>query len=68
MRPTTTIDMEKDIVRWLRNETGLGLMTLTRCFREFVEALKRRPHPKMDVGLRMKIEWEEYDQRNPSNE
>lgn len=55
--------MEKDIVRWLRNETGLGLMDLTLYFREFVAALKRMPHPKMDVGLRMKIEWEEYDQR-----
>lgn len=57
-------DTKLNIVKQLRQETGMGMMDLTKAFDVFLDALKHRPYI-MDVGHRLKFVWEPYDMRKP---
>lgn len=57
------IETKKQIVLALREETGCGMMCITRCLDSLIEALKHPPVLKMDIGYRLNMKWEEYDMR-----
>lgn len=48
---------------YIREETGCGMALISQCLDEMIKNLKNRPHPKMDVGQVLKMEWQEYDLR-----
>lgn len=60
-------DTKLNIMKQLRQETGMGMMDLTNAFDMFLKALKHHPHT-MDVGHRLKFVWEPYDMRKPKDD
>lgn len=46
-------NIELDIVKKLRDETGLGMMELNSAFNTFINALKCKPRHKTDVGYNL---------------
>lgn len=55
-------DDKNEIIYKLRQETGLGLMTIEKALDTLVAMLKRMPH-KMDVGYDLEMKWVAHDQR-----
>ena len=57
------------ILKILRNETGCGFGLLSDSLDTLLDKLIHKPLHKMDVGHKLKMEWEEYDLRkNPPTE
>lgn len=52
-----------DIITYIRQETGCGMMLIAKSLDELINKLKNPPLPVMDVGIRLNMEWEEYDMR-----
>lgn len=63
-----TQEERKQVALLLRRETGCGMMLITKCLDKLVDMLKMRPHPPMDVGVRLNMEWEEYPIRKITND
>ena len=61
-----TQEEKLNILKILRDETGMGMMELTCAFDVFINALKRKPSPrrKTDVGYDLECRWKEFDLRN----
>lgn len=51
-----------EMINELRQLTGAGMMTCKTSLIKLIEALKQKPN-KMDVGYKIKIDWEEYSLR-----
>ena len=51
-------------LEYIREKTGCGLGLISKCIETLIENLKNKPQNKMDVGLSLKMEWQEYDLRN----
>lgn len=57
-----------EFAKYLRDETGCGLMLATKCIDSLIDAIKREPTLPMDVGARLEMNWVKYDLRKRKDE
>ena len=60
----TEADKKLQCLEYIREKTECGLGLISKCVEILIENLKNKPKNKMDVGLSLKMEWQEYDLRN----
>jgi len=57
-----------EFAKYLRDETGCGLMLATRCIDALIDAIKHEPTLPMDVGAKLEMKWVKYNLRKQINE
>ena len=61
-------DRKLEFAKYLRDETGCGLMLATKCIDSLIDAIKREPTLPMDVGAKLEMKWVKYNLRRQTNE